>query len=99
MDTKTCQSSKNEALEGIQPELRSMVRAALSGKPERKIISVLIALLHVGVDTVEDVEFLAIEYKTPEELTTWFESEVKIPFLASMRLAHHIYKHLSTSNE
>mmetsp|Transcript_14539 Transcript_14539/g.37132 ORF Transcript_14539/g.37132 Transcript_14539/m.37132 type:complete len:401 (-) Transcript_14539:41-1243(-) len=66
--------------------LTDFVRSALSGAPEKKIKVVTKKLKQVGIETIEDLQAIAAEQVTTEELKYWLESH-SIPSVTALRLA------------
>lgn len=73
-------------------ELEDLIRAALPGKPQKKIDEVCLKLNKLDIDCAEDVQFLAETLKAPNKLTEWLEQKSELPAVTCMRIASFFFK-------
>lgn len=72
--------------------LQDLIRAALPGKPEKKIDDVCSKLADLDIDCVEDMHFLAETLKTQGKLMEWLEEKSQLPAMTCMRIARFFFK-------
>lgn len=75
---------------GAKP-LQHLVRAALPGKPQKRIDDVSAKLIQQDIDCAEDLQFLAETLKTPDKLNQWLEEKSELAAVTCMRLANFFY--------
>lgn len=73
-------------------ELEEVVRAALPGKPQKRIDDVVTKLADLDIDCTEDIQFLAKTFKTPKVLTEWLESNSNLPAVTCMRISGFFFQ-------
>lgn len=76
---------------GARP-LDDLIRAALPGKPQKRIEDVVNKLADLDIDCVEDIQFLAETLKNPPVLTKWLEDKSKLPSLTCMRISSFFFE-------
>lgn len=72
--------------------LEDLIRAALPGKPQKRIDDVVTKLADLDIDCVEDIQFLAETLKTPPKLTQWLEDKSQLPSVTCMRISRFFFK-------
>lgn len=72
--------------------LEDLIRAALPGKPQKKIDDVCAKLSDLDIDCAEDVQFLAETLKAPNKLTEWLEEKSSLPAMTCMRIASFFFQ-------
>lgn len=68
-------------------ELEDLIRAALPGKPQKRIDDVVSKLSDLDIDCAEDIQFLAETLKAPSKLTEWLEEKSQLPSVTCMRIS------------
>eukprot|EP00177_Eucheuma_denticulatum_P003276 GFKZ01005918.1.p1 GENE.GFKZ01005918.1~~GFKZ01005918.1.p1 ORF type:complete len:430 (+),score=74.08 GFKZ01005918.1:464-1753(+) len=84
-------------LRNVVPEfedkpLEDLIRAALPGKPQRRIDDVVAKLADLDIDCAEDIQFLAETLKAPAKLTQWLEDKSQLPPVTCMRISAFFFK-------
>lgn len=83
---------RNVVSEFEDKPLEELIRAALPGKPQKRIDDVVAKLSDLDIDCAEDVQFLAETLKAPAKLTTWLEDKSKLPSVTCMRISGFFFK-------
>lgn len=71
--------------------LQELIRAALPGKPQKRIDDVAAKLAELDIDCAEDMQFLAETLKNPTKLNEWLEEKSQLPAVTCMRLAKFFF--------
>lgn len=79
---------EKEVMKDMEPALVRAVRKALSGKPEKKLVRVFMGLFRAGIDSTDDLAYLAKKLKDTSTVAKWLERETSIPSVSCMRIAH-----------
>lgn len=72
--------------------LSDLVKAALPGKPQRKIDDVVSKLSDLDIDCADDFQFLAKTFKAPAKFSEWLEEKSQLPSVTCMRIAGFFFK-------
>lgn len=72
--------------------LEELIRAALPGKPQKRIDDVVAKLADLDIDCAEDIQFLAETLKGPTKLTQWLEDKSQLPPLTCMRISGFFFR-------
>lgn len=83
---------QNIAADFADKPLEELVRAALPGKPQKKIEDVVAKLADLDIDCAEDIQFLAETLKAPSKLTQWLEDKSQLPPVTCMRISGFFFK-------
>lgn len=73
-------------------DLEELIRAALPGKPQKRIDDVVTKLSELDIDCAEDIQFLAETLKAPAKLTAWLEDKSQLPSVTCMRISGFFFK-------
>lgn len=83
---------KNVVADYEDKPLDEVIRAALPGKPQKRIDDVVTKLSELDIDCVEDIQFLAETLKTPANLTSWLEDKSALPSVTCMRISRFFFE-------
>lgn len=76
----------------VDRPLEDVIKAALPGKPAKRIADVVQKLSELDIDCVEDIQFLAETLKAPASLTSWLEERSSLPAVTCMRVSRFFFE-------
>lgn len=83
---------KNVVQDYEDQELSVLIKAALPGKPQKRIDAVVTKLAELDIECVEDIQFLAETLKNPHQLTNWLEEKSALPAVTCMRISRFFFE-------